>query len=113
MSVFKKGPEVIDLTILQKRGLLKKVKQEPNLNHDAEGYADLTKQSSLPTQPTNQFDFLDSLANASSSTPTHSSEFSNTDIRHLNVKLDDLEYKLERMLERITELEMKMKNRDN
>ena len=111
MALFKKETDFLDLTLLQKRGLLK-IKEEPGQNIENE-YADLTPPTASVEPSAPSFDFLDSLAGTSNppSLQAPHSENSSADIQHLNVKLEDLEYKLERFLERIEKLELKLNSK--
>src|SRR3989344_2671052 len=104
MPIFKKDDEVIDLTDLQRRGILKKqdFSSPPELPN--------SPTPSLPPQPEpeitpNPLSFFDDIikANTPNSTGTNSSSltsspplqvFQNSDFK---VKLEDLEYKLERL----------------
>jgi len=125
--MFGKGKnDVIDFTALQKRGLIKK--EEPkksDLQMTKDGYINLSQRkeqeitsNEIALQNNNPFDILNSLASAANSTgedenfitnqqpsPVQSIEF-----KHLSVKLDDLEYKIERLMEKIAEIEAKIKN---
>jgi hypothetical protein len=119
MSLFRKeSGDILDFTILQKRGLLKKdetSKTNSQINERA-GSIDLTPTfPSAPqsitsvnnSQPQDLFGFLDSKSEGSSISftpePTQSKE-----VEHLKVKIDDLEYKIERLLEKLALLESKI-----
>ncbi len=92
MPLFKKKKNVIDLTILQKRGILKKQEE---------------KTSEPKSKSSDAFGFLDSLA--SSSSDESKTSIDSSEISHLKVKIGDFEYKLDRLLERLVILEDKIK----
>jgi len=106
MSFFKESvPDVIDLVDMQKRGILKK---SPEQKED--DFVDFSKQSTQSSPPSS-FDFLNSLANASSPTVSEqTTKLDDAQIANLKVKLEDLEYKLDRFTERIAALESKLSN---
>ncbi len=106
MSWFEKE-ETVDLTELQKRGILKKALEKENVNEGKD--IDFTSASSV-SNSSNPFDLLSSLASSSGNTTRTlaNNEVSNDDIQHLKVKLEDLEYKLDRFLERIEKIESKI-----
>ena len=127
--MFGKGRnEVIDFTALQKRGLIKK--EEPKkseLQISKDGYINLSQKkeqeivsSEIAPQNNNPFDMLNSLASAgnadseensqSTQTTQQTSQVSSLDFQNLSVKLEDLEYKLERLMDKIAEIEAKIKN---
>lgn len=122
--MFRKGRnDVIDFTALQKRGLIKK--EEPkksDIKITKDGYLALSEKkeqeiiNSEVNPASNPFDMLSSLASAGNSEnpqslmQQQSAQISPEDIQNLAVKLDDLEYKLERLMEKIAEIENKMKN---
>lgn len=126
--MFGKGRnEVIDFTALQKRGLIKK--EEPKkseLQISKDGYINLSQKkeqeivsSEIAPQNNNQFDMLNSLASAGNADSEENSQsglmkqqsaqISPEDIQGLTVKLDDLEYKINNLIDRIIALESKMK----
>ncbi|MBS3088494.1 hypothetical protein J4402_01810 [Candidatus Pacearchaeota archaeon] len=109
MSLFKeRGPDVVDLVDLQKRGILKKSSQQPERHED--DFVDFSKQSSPQTAPPSSFDFLNSLASSapSSSSQEPQPQMSDSQVASLKVKLEDLEYKLDRFIDRIIALESKL-----
>lgn len=115
MSLFKeRGPDVIDLVELQKRGILKKSSQQPERQED--DFVDFSKQSSSSqsshSSPPSSFDFLNSLASASSPSPSSQPpmQLDDAQLASLKVKLEDLEYKLDRFIDRIVALESKLSN---
>ena len=111
MPIFKKRGGTIDLTELQKRGILQKsevlAKAQPKTTND---FVELPSHSpSVSPASSSPFSFLDSLANASSpSTPSPEILPQNTNTSHIQIKLEELEYKLDRLIERITQLESKL-----
>jgi hypothetical protein len=113
----------IDYTYLQKRGIIKK-KEEKKLPYKItkDGMVDLTshvseavssefKDSSYSQQQTgmasNPFGFLDSVSQSqgSASASPSSGENSSAELNALKIKIDDLEYKLQRLIERLEQLE--------
>lgn len=110
---FFKSDEVIDYTYLQKRGLLKLPKeQETNENkvidYTSSNPVNPIASSNESTTNSNPLgSFFDSANAFQNTSPTNTSNStSNSDeIATLRVKLDDLEYKFERAMERIAELE--------
>ena len=121
MPFFKKkrSVDVVDLTDMQRRGLLKTSIPEKN----EEGIVDLSSSSSSPAG-----DFLSSLAGfgANSSVerihPSPGPIISNlraarqrgladTKINELKLKLDDNDYKLNTLIERVKELEDRLKEK--
>lgn len=122
MGFFKKdGADVIDFTLLQKKGLLRDSDVD---NSSSNEVLDLTKintnsgiSNSTAGDVGNPFDMLSSLASVSSSTgPTYPSSNSypnsdNSDMQNLRVKLDDLEYKFERLMEKIGKLEDELREK--
>ena len=120
--------DYFDYTLLQKKGLLK-IKEQPkedNIKIDNRGFVDFTNasqtsssstaDSAAPTAPSgDMFGFLDSMASVGASNPSPSasvygSSSSNADseIATLKVKLDDTQYKLDRLIERLERIESKL-----
>ena len=85
MAIFKKEGEVIDITALQKRGIIKKAEENKSDSYNSDGYADLTQKTA--SQTASQFDFLSALANANSASISPSPSSLNTYIKHLYLKL--------------------------
>lgn len=116
MSFFKKkdGVETIDFTALQKRGILEK---KPVVVKNPLSSFVSSVQSQSSSEQTNSsfssgdmFGALDSLAGTSSNNNISSFANNEQDVNSLKVKIDDLEFKLERLLEKIDFLEKKMGN---
>ena len=110
--------DVLDLTDLQRRGLLKKAEEIQKQNSgagkvDSGGYVDMsTFQKTEPAvsgeSAANPLGFLDSLASTNSSSISNYSSGSNGDsleLQGLKSKIEDLEYKLDRLMEKIAKLE--------
>lgn len=135
MSLFnKKGPEIVDYTLLEKKGLLKKRKEKKlpfKINSGGfvefgagseSNIADEFVKERNNSESQSPFSFLDNLAGAASaSAPALENEkdLSNTpgvndylssDVNTLKVKIDDLEYKLERFIEKLSAIEEKIAN---
>ncbi len=109
MGLFKKRGEFIDYTLLQKRGLLKvsEMKQSESVK-SSNGFLDFTQTanssantSSAPAD--SPFSFLDNAAQASAGNGT-----SHPDLNALKLKIEDIEYKIERLLERLSGIEYKI-----
>jgi hypothetical protein len=118
MGILRKRGETIDFTLWQKRGLIKVPEQKSSgLRGTIDGFIDLrgTAEQAPATETANtgsQFDFLSSLASSSSSTLTPTSSFGQADgaeVNALKIKIEDLEYKIARLMERIAEMEARMK----
>ncbi|MBI5804335.1 hypothetical protein HY450_03765 [Candidatus Pacearchaeota archaeon] len=99
--VFKKGVDVIDLTDLEKRGILKRRENSVLKNND---FVELA--SNQETQQ-NPLGFLDTFANMASTEnkPQLSNNYEAADVK---VKLEEFEYKLERFLEKLEKIESKL-----
>lgn len=115
MSLFKKrGPEVIDLTQLEKKGTLERSRRlaQEGTMVNTDKVIDFTqgvKRSPQPSEST--FDFLGSIAQAtqeSSSLSAPQAQPSNT----FHNRIEDLEYKLERLLEKIQKIEERLENKE-
>lgn len=138
MGLFnKKGPEIVDYTLLEKKGFLKK-KKERKLPYkiNSGGFIELQSADNILKEEVieknnnlnegqNPFSFLDNLAGASSSPSVPSTSLVNennvgnfdgnendfsSDINTLKVKIDDMEYKLERFVEKLNVIEEKISN---
>lgn len=122
MSIFKKrgSGDVLDLTDMQRRGILKKsaeVEKSFAGNADSSGYFDFTGSSrsagasgstasgSSSGSSGNQFDFLDALASTSgASAGSGGSGADSLEIQGLKNKIDDLGYKLQVLEDKIAKL---------
>ncbi|MBI3334825.1 hypothetical protein HYZ97_05035 [Candidatus Pacearchaeota archaeon] len=105
----KRGDEFIDYTLLQKRGLLKQKEQALQNQVGNDGMLDLT--ASSPTASSgNPFDMLSTLASSSpSSTPSALPTGSpDLEVQGLKNKLEDVEYKLERLMERLMRIDSRL-----
>ncbi len=107
MSIFKKeeGVDVLDLTLLQKKGILK----VPEIKDE---YVDITKvnqqSSGVKAESVSPFSFLDSLAQSNSSSSSSITSDNSADLSNLRVQIDNLEFKIERLLERLDKIESKI-----
>lgn len=116
----KSGIETIDYTLLQKKGFIKKPEENKSgLKVDSQGMLDLTSnansQSGTPAQMNNEsinpFGFLDSLAQSSSSSGLGNiSSNDNAEISTLKIKIDDLEFKLAQLIDKLSIIESKLGN---
>lgn len=128
MGLFGKEDEYVDYTLLKKRGLLKINEEpaQPGLKTEG-GFIDLTparKDSEKPAAA--NFGFLSEMASAGSGqtstslnplanfdsvTPALAAEPAGTDEKEfsaLKIKVDDIDYKIDRFIERIDRLEEKL-----
>ncbi len=115
----KKEPD-IDYTLLQKKGILKKAEEKKlPFKFDKSGMVDLTQVNANASVNNNDittslsasgdiFGALDNLANANSQANPLPANLN--DINSIKVKIDDLEYKLDRFMEKIQVIESKLKN---
>jgi len=118
--MFGKEGDYIDYTLLKKRGLLR-AGSDRSVGNDA--VVDMTSLSSSPSMSSSSssssfnsssgspFDMLNSLASTSSgseSSSSFSSSSENSDLGALKLKIEDIEYKLERLIDRISVLDSKM-----
>src|SRR3989344_2021285 len=101
MPLFKKREEILDLTRLQKKGIIKNTPIEEETE-----YKDLSTSPKLPSSTPTGFDFLNSLARIPP-IPEASKEIpnSNEETAHLNIKLDNFEYKLSQLADKLNLLE--------
>lgn len=125
------GGDYVDYTELKKRGLLK----VPEIKNDGmkvnkEGYIEILKrenagsnemnvinnaqQTGSGDMASNPFGFLSSFASSAASTSSDNISNSdninnsNVEVAHLKVKLEDLEYKFERLMEKLNLIEDKL-----
>ncbi len=127
MGLFEEEVDYVDYSLLKKKGLIKA--QQDNLNSIKTdgGFIDFTSiknetqsspanATSTETPTNNNFAFLADMAGVGSSSSTNNNnqttqlEVDNNnlefkDVNSLKVKIDDMEYKLERFIERINKLE--------
>ena len=122
MNLFKKkGPEIIDLIELNKKGTLQRsraIAQKRNaFSANEDKVIDLTspsssQSSSISTSSSDSpFSLLSSLAGAASDSPAYSStssSLSSSDFQSIKIKIEDIEYKLDRFIERLAKLEEKL-----
>lgn len=110
------GVDVIDFTMLQKRGMLKKEEIKPEVD-----VIDFTKSLDAPVPITNQqpvanpLSFFDSVV-PQQTEPTYANPGPNLGehaVSGLKLKLEDLEYKFERLLEKLDKVESKLFNFEN
>ncbi len=105
MGLFRKKGDMdfLDYTLLQKKGLLKVPAKQTDM-------LDLTMRgvSSPATSATNPFGFLDSMAGAANSLSVASGTGGAPEFSSLKLKLEDVEYKLERLVDRLALIESKL-----
>lgn len=121
MSLFKKrSSTVVDLTALQKSGTLQRAraiaKKDNAQTNTSQEFIDLTNSSSesSTTSASPNLDFLSSIASASATeSQKENVEISaSNDVNHLKNKIEDLEYKLQRLIERLGKVEDKLLRED-
>ncbi len=122
MGLFTKEGEYVDYTLLKKKGLMKVREQEAQKNLKTEGgfvdFTSLASADSPPNTPQTSTNNFNPLANFDSITPSTSASSipENMDGKELNalkLKMDDMEYKLDRFIERIDKLEEKLARQGN
>jgi hypothetical protein len=133
MGIWESKGADIDYTLLQKKGIIKK-KTEKELPYkiNSKGEIDLTQptadfkplseasMSNSSISNENPFNFLDNLAKSSSDSASQndfvSDPFSGTaptkdkgeEITAMKIKVEDLEYKLERLIDKLSMIESKL-----
>src|SRR3989344_2447969 len=118
MRMFKKrGPDVVDLTQLQRKGTLQRSRalvreKEGSINQDVVDLGMMRgvvareeKQISRDNNVSSGFDFLSNFADIGKENGSNISKVSNTgenlDVAGLKNTIEDIEYKLEKFIERI------------
>lgn len=125
MPIFNSNPHILDITELQKRGILKKLEEKnKSAIQESNEYINLKNlQQNTPaiqTRPTtiqqdsSPLSFLDSLASSNFQT-TQKQETqprlqieTETEIKNLQVKIENIEYKLDRFLDKLAAIEAKI-----
>lgn len=107
----KRGPDVVDLTKLEKKGILQRSKEiaERNKEINSSEFVDLRSNISRSNGAANSspFAFLDNLASAGSNVNLEG----NTEIKNfheLKIKMEDIEYKIEKFIERLEKIEERL-----
>jgi hypothetical protein len=122
MGLFGKEDEYIDYTLLKKKGLLKVEEPAKQEIRTEGGFIDFTsmRNEAVPSTPpafpapaaaesNNNFGFLSDMASAGNSNPnTENADISSGELNALKIKVDDLDYKIARFIERIDRLEEKV-----
>ena len=117
----KRGPDVVDLTQLQRKGTLQRSRalvreKEGSINQDVVDLGMMRgvvareeKQISRDNNVSSGFDFLSNFADIGKENGSNISKVSNTgenlDVAGLKNKIEDIEYKLEKFIERINKIE--------
>jgi len=117
MGLFgKKRPDFVDLTDMRKRGILRERRSN---NADSSGVLDLSS-SGNSSSGSDGLGFLGSLAGAGSSqaNPNSNETYGErlraarrgnmAEFRNMKVKIEDIEYKMDRFLERLEKIEDKL-----
>ncbi|HLC53333.1 MAG TPA: hypothetical protein VJK03_02210 [Candidatus Nanoarchaeia archaeon] len=100
--------DILDLTLLQKKGLLNIPERKPELI-DLVGPSASTMPSTAPSD--NPFGMLDSFAQNASAPPLASAGSDvPSDMNALKIKLDDFEFKFQRLIERLEKIESSLDN---
>ncbi len=104
--------EVVDLTKLKKLGLLKEPQQEQK---PVPEYYDFSQQNSAPQKPElpkpeteSPLSFFDNFASNLPQTPQQIQQPQTSDNSELSIKLENLEYQLERLAEKLALIESKI-----
>lgn len=122
MSWFKKkGPEIIDYSMLQKRGLIEEQKPESPELVDLRPKTSLTKANNSTSN--SSFDFLSSLAGAGSSAESNSTPMAdslrdarrklgfNAEVNQLKVQMDNLDFKMNNLMDKINEINQRLREK--
>ena len=128
----RKGVSVVDYTLLQKKGLIKKQKEtKKEYTVNSQGFVDLTTgskgmqgqdstlsnaavQASQNDSTQSPFSFFDNIAQTSTSTDPcmlstqANTEISDSEINAVKIKIDDLEFKLSNLVDKLTTIETKL-----
>ena len=105
----KKRDGYVDLTLLQKKGILKKEEEKKDFVSIPQTTEVQTFTQQTNTTSENPFSFLDNLANSSQTNIEQNISKPAEDFSSLTVKLENLEYQLERFLERLDKIEEKLR----
>lgn len=100
----RKKRDYVDLSELKRRGILKVPEIRKNATITKEGFVDFTQNQ----EKTNTLSFLDNFATSTTASNTDNLSSivnKNDDFNALKIKIDDLEYKLERLIERLEKIE--------
>lgn len=119
MSLFKKeSSDIVDFTALQKRGILKRVVKDSSEDEDTNPQIPQSLPpvfqgpGESPQSPLDMFSSLDILASSAPSQIPSSAMaingLSESDLSSLKLKVDDLEFKLEKLLEKLEFIEGKL-----
>lgn len=127
----RRGLDTIDYTLLQKKGFIKKPAEKKSLfNVNSSGIVDFTSvakennalsssQATVQSEPSSPLSFFDSfsqnagtIANSGSeiSTATNFLNQSDSEVNFLKIKIDDLEYKLAQLVDKLSLIECKLGN---
>lgn len=135
MSIFKRGAD-IDFTLMHKKGIIKVPERKGlgNVRVNSQGLVDFTGASSdvtsssstgsssssdsSSTQSVSPFGFLDSLATSSSSSSSssgleNSMRSPDMELNALKIKVDDLDFKIGQLVEKLSIIEMKLGSFEN
>ena len=103
MGLFKKKSEVVDLTKLEKLGILQKSRdiasKDAIENINSNKIVDLSETNRASNNE--GLGFLNNLAGVGTSERRENSN----DLENLKVKIEDIEYKLERLIEKLNKIE--------
>lgn len=114
MSFFKKkGVEIVDLTDMEKRGLLEKSKKISGSSGDMIDFSSKSENLGNPAG-----DFLSNLAGVGNTGSVTDSlrtarkrNIENSELNEMRLKMDDNDFKLNSLIERVKELERKLDER--
>jgi seryl-tRNA synthetase len=118
MGLFRKRkPDFVDLTKLKKSGVLRRSKsiekRATSFETRENDVVDLSNMNSESAVKSDSIGFLGGLASANSDSDSVIGKLKETrqnrgEVEHLKVKIDDLEYKIDRFLERLSKIEEKL-----
>ena len=122
MSLFKKKNstvDTIDLPDLQRKGLLKRAQKIDKEESTSSDYIDLSNLAStqsnaqsISSQPQiPDLSFLSNLAGAGQSEnqlSENQDQESSKELQHLKIKIEDIEYKMDALMDRLAKLETKL-----
>jgi hypothetical protein len=100
--------DYIDLSDLQKRGIIKK--NEKVNSEEGSDYYKIDPTQTTQNDKISPLSFLDTFANSvSNSTTSPSNATSSSETQDVKIKLEDFEYKLDRLVDKLAIIESKLK----
>ena len=116
MGLFDEKEDYVDYTLLKKKGILKlkqdEIKRNTKMTGDFIDFTSFNNDNRVSSNPAenapvnNNFSFLADMASAGATSSTTSvSTTDDKELSALKIKIDDIEYKLDKFIERIDKLE--------